>query len=76
MRLVGRQMALVTVSEIFAERILEMLSRFLHTKARASQVGLADPLVDGAESSDKRSRALEYKDARDRCDKDTTSRLR
>ncbi|KAG2367271.1 DNA photolyase, FAD-binding/Cryptochrome [Suillus spraguei] len=53
----------------------EMLSRFLYTKARATQLGVADPLADGAENSDKRSRILLYDEARDRGDKDTTSRL-
>ncbi|KAG1731169.1 DNA photolyase, FAD-binding/Cryptochrome [Suillus occidentalis] len=53
----------------------EMLSRFLYTKARATQLGAVDPLADGAENSDKRSRILLYDEARDRGDKDTTSRL-
>ncbi|KAG2116073.1 DNA photolyase, FAD-binding/Cryptochrome [Suillus discolor] len=53
----------------------EMLSRFLYTKARTTQLGAVDPLADGAENSDKRSRVLLYDEARDRGDKDTTSRL-
>ncbi|KIK42534.1 hypothetical protein CY34DRAFT_23937 [Suillus luteus UH-Slu-Lm8-n1] len=53
----------------------EMLSRFLYTKARVTQLGAVDPLADGAENSDKRSRILLYDEARDRGDKDTTSRL-
>ncbi|KAG1833381.1 DNA photolyase, FAD-binding/Cryptochrome [Suillus variegatus] len=53
----------------------EMLSRFLYTKARATQLGAVDPLADGAENSDKRSRVLLYDEARDKGDKDTTSRL-
>jgi deoxyribodipyrimidine photo-lyase len=52
-----------------------MLSRFLYTKARATQLGAVDPLADGAENSDKRSRILLYDEARDRGDKNTTSRL-
>ncbi|KAG1866500.1 DNA photolyase, FAD-binding/Cryptochrome [Suillus subalutaceus] len=53
----------------------EMLSRFLYTKARATQLGAVDPLADGVENSDKHSRVLLYDEARDRGDKDTTSRL-
>ncbi|KAN0097489.1 DNA photolyase, FAD-binding/Cryptochrome [Tylopilus felleus] len=53
----------------------EMLSRFLNTKARASQLGTADPLADGAETSDKRNRISMYAEKRDRGDEDTTSRL-
>ncbi|KIJ20270.1 hypothetical protein PAXINDRAFT_68784 [Paxillus involutus ATCC 200175] len=53
----------------------EVLSRFLNTKSRASQLGTADPLADGAEQSDKRSRILVYGEQRDRGDRDTTSRL-
>jgi hypothetical protein len=52
-----------------------MLSRFLNTKARSSQLGIADPLADGAEISDKRSRILMYAGNRDKGDQDTTSRL-
>lgn len=52
-----------------------MLSRFLNTKARASQLGTADPLADGAETSDKRNRISMYAEKRDRGDEDTTSRL-
>lgn len=54
----------------------QMLERFLHTKSRASQLGAANPLGAGAESSAKASRALAYKDKRDQADRDTTSRLR
>ncbi|KAG2141806.1 DNA photolyase, FAD-binding/Cryptochrome [Suillus bovinus] len=53
----------------------EMLFRFLYTKARATQLGAVDPLAHEAENSDKRSRILLYDEARDRGDKDTTSRL-
>ncbi|KAH0839897.1 DNA photolyase, FAD-binding/Cryptochrome [Lanmaoa asiatica] len=53
----------------------EVLSRFLNTKSRASQLGTADPLADGAEISDKRSRILMYAEKRDQGDQDTTSRL-
>ncbi|KAG0709751.1 DNA photolyase, FAD-binding/Cryptochrome [Suillus ampliporus] len=53
----------------------EMLSRFLHTKARATQLGAVDPLANGTENSGKRSRILLYDEARDRGDRDTTSRL-
>ncbi|EIW82091.1 hypothetical protein CONPUDRAFT_53990 [Coniophora puteana RWD-64-598 SS2] len=52
-----------------------VLSRFLRTKARASQLGEVDPLLEGAEESDRKSRLKEYGNARDRVDKDTTSRL-
>ena len=57
----------------------EMLSRFLRTKARASQMGAVDPLAVGAIEPKKPtadSRVGKYKDARDRVDSDTTSRLR
>ncbi|KAG2156169.1 DNA photolyase, FAD-binding/Cryptochrome [Suillus clintonianus] len=53
----------------------ETLSRFLYTKARATQLGAVDPLADGAENSNQGSRILLYDEARDRGDKDTTSRL-
>ncbi|KIL00609.1 hypothetical protein PAXRUDRAFT_712848 [Paxillus rubicundulus Ve08.2h10] len=53
----------------------EILSRFLNTKSRPSQLGAADPLADGAEQSDKCSRILVYGEQRDRGDRDTTSRL-
>lgn len=52
-----------------------MLSRFLNTKARSSQLGTADPLADSAEPSDERSRILMYAENRDKGDQDTTSRL-
>ena len=57
----------------------EMLRRFLYSKARSSQLGAADPLSDGAtepKNQLKDSRVGKYKDARDRVDADTTSRLR
>ncbi|KAF8138439.1 DNA photolyase, FAD-binding/Cryptochrome [Boletus edulis] len=53
----------------------EILSRFLKTKARTSQLGTADPLADGAEISNKKSRILMYAEKRDSGDQDTTSRL-
>lgn len=57
-----------------------MLQRFLRTKARSSQLGAADPLAKGAAEPQKNpikdSRIGKYKDARDRVDADTTSRLR
>ncbi|KAF9226578.1 hypothetical protein BS17DRAFT_794071 [Gyrodon lividus] len=53
----------------------EILSRFLNTKSRASQLGTANPLADGPEQSNKRSRILVYGEQRDRGDRDTTSRL-
>ena len=55
---------------------LKIMGRFLHTKSRVSQLGAANPLEEGAESSTKASRALNYKEKRDQADKDTTSRLR
>ncbi|KIP02117.1 hypothetical protein PHLGIDRAFT_32310 [Phlebiopsis gigantea 11061_1 CR5-6] len=61
--------------EVAAE---EMLRRWLHTKARSSQFGAADPLSDGAtepKNQLKDSRVGKYNDARDRVDADTTSRL-
>ncbi|KAI9001086.1 DNA photolyase, FAD-binding/Cryptochrome [Trametes punicea] len=55
----------------------EMLHRFLQTAARPSQFGAVDPLSEGAKVVDpmKQSRLGRYKDARDRMDADTTSRL-
>lgn len=58
----------------------EMLQRFLHTKSRSSQLGDVNPLTDGAKPAEKNpakdSRIGKYKDARDKVDADTTSRLR
>jgi deoxyribodipyrimidine photo-lyase len=57
----------------------EVLVRFLHTKARSAQLGAVDPLsTDAKQAKDfsKDSRIGKYKDARDRVDQDTTSRLR
>lgn len=57
-----------------------ILHRFLYTKSRAVQLGAVDPLADGAKEADKNpskdSRIGKYKDARDKLDADTTSRLR
>jgi len=53
----------------------EMLCRFLRTKSRNTHLGIADPLEEGAEASEKRSRAMVYNEHRDRADRDTTSRL-
>ncbi|KAI0307298.1 DNA photolyase, FAD-binding/Cryptochrome [Multifurca ochricompacta] len=53
----------------------KMLHRFLFTKSRDTHLGLADPLEEGAVISEKQSRAMTYKDHRDRADRDTTSRL-
>jgi deoxyribodipyrimidine photo-lyase len=53
----------------------QILSRFVYTQSRASQLGLADPLNPGAEPSDKHSRLMAYADGRDRADRDTSSRL-
>lgn len=58
----------------------EMLRRFLYTRTRASQMGEVDPLADGAKEVEKNpakdSRVGKYKDARDKVNADTTSRLR
>ena len=54
---------------------IQILSRFLNTKARTSQLGIANPLAGGAEISGKRSRIFMYAEKRDRGDQDTTSRL-
>ncbi|KAH9951658.1 DNA photolyase [Amylocystis lapponica] len=57
----------------------EMLRRFLCTATRSSQMGAVDPLADGAvapsKNPSKASRVGKYKDARDKVDADTTSRL-
>lgn len=39
-------------------------------------MGAVNPLNTGAQSTEKNNRIIKYKDARDRMDKDTTSRLR
>src|ERR1700761_10053 len=57
------------------EAAKEILRRFLHTKARFSQVGDSSPLADGAEISNKASRIREYAEGRNCADKDSSSRL-
>lgn len=54
----------------------DMVQRFLHTEARASQIGSVDPLSSGAKHSDKQSRISKYHEQRDVMAKDTTSRIR
>lgn len=58
----------------------EMLRRFLYTKSRSSQMGEVDPLAEGHQNAEKNpakdSRIGKYKDARDKVNADTTSRLR
>ncbi|KAF9451666.1 hypothetical protein P691DRAFT_757122 [Macrolepiota fuliginosa MF-IS2] len=54
---------------------IQILGRFLNTKARSSQLGAVNPLNPGAQDSEKRSRVLQYHQERDRMGKDTTSRL-
>ncbi|KAH8118312.1 hypothetical protein DFH11DRAFT_1686509 [Phellopilus nigrolimitatus] len=58
-----------------AETAMQMLDRFLHTKARAEQLGEVSPLTGGAETSEKDSRVKRYSDGRNHVDMDTTSRL-
>ncbi|KAG8693702.1 hypothetical protein FRC08_008957 [Ceratobasidium sp. 394] len=58
-----------------AEAAQQMLDRFLHTKARHSQLADASPLSSGEEQDDKHSRIKEYMKARDHADADTTSRI-
>lgn len=58
--------------ELAANKILEC---FLKTRARSSQMGAVNPLNPGAQNAEKNNRIIKYKDARDRMDKDTTSRL-
>ncbi|TFK43424.1 DNA photolyase, FAD-binding/Cryptochrome [Crucibulum laeve] len=53
----------------------EILVRFLRTKARPSQLGIADPLAPGAVDSRTESRISCYHKARDRVDLDSTSRM-
>lgn len=53
----------------------QVLERFLHTKARSSQLADASPLAPGAETSAEHSRIKEYMRARDHADTDTTSRI-
>ena len=54
----------------------KMLRLFLRTKSRNTHLGIADPLEEGAEASENRSRAMVYSEQRDHADRDTTSRLR
>lgn len=54
---------------------MQVLERFLHTKSRPSQLGAVDPLAPNAEDSQKHSRVVDYKDGRDKGDRDSTSRL-
>ncbi|KAJ3802012.1 DNA photolyase, FAD-binding/Cryptochrome [Lentinula aff. detonsa] len=53
----------------------QILERFLRTKSRVSQMGAVNPLVEGAETSDKSSRIMKYGQDRDSANRDTTSRL-
>ena len=61
-----------------ADNGVQVLGRFLTTKARSSQIGAVDPLSFNPEKSDKTStsRIVQYNAERDRMDSDTTSRLR
>ncbi|PSS35478.1 hypothetical protein PHLCEN_2v1633 [Hermanssonia centrifuga] len=57
-----------------------MLRQFLYVKAQSSRLGTVDPLACGVSmppkgSAGSASRVNKYKDARDRVDADTTSRL-
>lgn len=54
----------------------QVLSRFLRTKARKTQIGDSSPLADGAEDSGKESRIMKYASDRDRVDFDSSSRIR
>ena len=54
----------------------QIANRFFVTKARASQVGDASPLSDGAQSANKDSRLNLYHEQRDRADIDSSSRIR
>ncbi|KAF9818336.1 hypothetical protein IEO21_02851 [Rhodonia placenta] len=57
----------------------EILERFVNTMARSEQMGAVNPLSNGAKvptkNPTKDSRIGKYKDARDKVDADTTSRL-
>ncbi|KAJ3854237.1 DNA photolyase, FAD-binding/Cryptochrome [Lentinula lateritia] len=66
---------MATVWPAGEEVALQILSLFLHTKSRTSQMGAANPVAEGAESSDKASRIMKYGQDRDNADRDTTSRL-
>ena len=55
----------------------QMFDRFLKTKARSSQVGDASPLSSGAVQAGKgESRMDKYKDDRNQCGLDSSSRMR
>lgn len=59
--------------------LLKVLSRFMNTMARTSQLGAVDPLADGEKAptkDPKGTRIGKYNSARDRVDADTTSRMR
>ncbi|KAJ3931098.1 MAG: DNA photolyase, FAD-binding/Cryptochrome [Lentinula lateritia] len=66
---------MATVWPAGEEVALQILNHFLHTKSRTSQMGAANPVAEGAESSDKASRIMKYGQDRDNADRDTTSRL-
>ena len=54
-----------------------MFDRFLKTEPRSSQVGDASPLSSGTVLAGKgKSRMDKYKDDRNRCDIDSSSRMR
>lgn len=54
-----------------------MFERFLKTEARSSQVGDASPLSKGVRKASNNSGRMDrYKDDRNRCDLDSSSRMR
>ncbi|KAG9219001.1 hypothetical protein CCMSSC00406_0001411 [Pleurotus cornucopiae] len=54
---------------------IQVLQRFLTTKARTSQLGAVSPLAPDAKENPKESRVTNYAIDRSRVDKDTSSRL-
>lgn len=55
---------------------LQIFERFLNTQARASQLGDASPLSEDTASKNNDNRMDNYKDDRNRCDIDSSSRMR
>ena len=55
---------------------VKVFERFLQTKSRKSQLADSSPLAEGAETCKKDSRLALYKEDRNRCDIDGSSRMR
>ena len=62
--------------EYISLRYLQLLCRFLHTKAQKAQIGDASPIAAGAEESSNGSHIAKYVNDRNQTDFDSSSRLR